>query len=375
MALSLCASAVALLPASPAAAACDNQPTYTDKVQETPWPLRRLRPDLVWPLSQGAGVTVAVIDSGVTDDHPSLAGATIPGRDYIDPGTPGNCDQAAHGSIVAGVIAGRRGFSPFAGVAPLATILPVRVLRTTEVTRDQAVATNVVDAIRFAADRGADVINLSLVTPPSPALENSVKYALAKNVVIVAAAGNEGGQRDGPAYPAAYDGVIAVAGIDENDKHVDTSTTGGFVDVAAPGAHVVGPVPRGRGFAEFQQGGTSFAAAYVSGLAALLRGQNRGMPPAAVATRLTSTADHPPEGFNQQVGHGVINPLRALTAVQGTTGTGIAPPAALNRPAPPADRHAAVRTAAALGAGALVTLAVLILAAVVLARRARATRR
>ncbi|GIJ49692.1 type VII secretion-associated serine protease [Virgisporangium aliadipatigenens] len=376
-ALTVCASAVALAPATPALAACDtSRVRYDNPVTETPWPLRRLQPNLVWPLSQGEGVRVAVIDSGVTADHPSLAGAVLAGKDYVDQTNDGRCDEAAHGSIVAGVIAGRP-VGAFSGIAPKATVLPIRVLRDTERTSDATIPQHIVEAIVFAADNGADVINMSLVTPDTPALKNAVQYALGRGVVIVAAAGNEGGSKqEGPAFPAAYDGVIAVAGVDEEGKHVDTSTSGTFVDVAAPGANVLGPTPAGGGFAEFKAGGTSFAAAYVSGLAALLRGQDPKLTPAQVAARITSTADHPPEGFNIQVGYGVVNPLRALTVVQQAvpSRTAAAAPATLERPAPPHDPFGGTRTAAVITAVTLGGLTVVLLLAAASVRRARALR-
>ena len=375
-ALTVCATGIVLAPAAPAAAACDNPPRYDNPVTETPWPLRRLQPNLVWPLSQGAGTRVAVIDSGVTVNHPSLAGAVDPGRDFIDPPTVGQCDQVAHGSIVAGVIAGRP-VGAFSGIAPQARILPIRVLRDTEKTTDQSIPGNIADAIKFAADSGVDVINLSLVTPDSAALSGAVQYALSKNVVIVAAAGNEGGtKQEGSAFPAAYPGVIAVAGIDEEGKHVDSSSSGAFVDVAAPGANVVGPVPAGGGFAQFQAGGTSFAAAYVSGLAALLRSQNKSLTPAEVTFRITSTADHPAEGFNNQVGHGVISPLRAMTTVHEAArpGAGDPAPAALARPEPPHDPLGSTRRIAVITGVALTAITVVILLSAASVRRARALR-
>jgi membrane-anchored mycosin MYCP len=381
----LAAAAPAAAPAGPAPAALAAPappaapptcgPSRTDQVTETPWPLRRLSPELVWPLTQGQGVVVAVIDSGVSTTHPALKDAVLPGKDYFDAATAGQCDESAHGSIVAGVIAGRRA-GAFSGVAPRARILPIRVLRDTEETSDASVPANIADAIRFAADNDADVINLSLVTQPTPALADAVQYALSKNVVLIAAAGNDGGsQQEGPAYPAAYDGVIAVAGIDEQDKHVSTSTSGDFVDVAAPGANVVGPVPQGGGFAQFEAGGTSFAAAYVAGLAALLRGQDSRISPAEVTRRITGTADHPPESWNPQVGYGVINPGRALTTVR--QGGPTAPPNAgpLERSGPDDDPLAGTRRVAILTATALTAATIVVLLTVAAVRRARGLRR
>jgi membrane-anchored mycosin MYCP len=359
--LTLTASLVGVLgPAGDAAAAPSCGPSYDNQVRETPWPLRRLRPDLAWPLSQGDGITVAVIDSGVSTTHPALDGKVLPGLDVLDPTTNGQCDEAAHGTLVAGIIAARQPpGSAFHGVAPKARILPVRVLRDTQKNLDQTIPAKIAEAIVWGADQGAHVINLSLVTQQTQPLTDAVRYALAKNVVIVAAAGNEGGNggRGEPAYPAAYDGVLAVAGIDEQDHHVSTSSAGEYVDVAAPGANVEGPMPRGGGYAQFQAGGTSFAAAYVSGLAALIRAYDPTLSPAQVTERITSTADHPPEGRNSQVGYGAINPYRALTSVVGAGPGPGSREGTLNRPERKPDGLATVRTIAVWTAVGAVVLA------------------
>jgi membrane-anchored mycosin MYCP len=309
-----------------AAPACG--PSYSNPVVDTPWPLTRLRPDLAWPLSRGRGVVVAVIDSGVSTAPPSLKGQVIqPGKDFVDPKGTGNCDLAAHGTFVAGIVAGHKltGVG-FYGVAPEARILPVRVLEDEQKSFDDQLPAKIAAAIDFAVNKGADVINLSLVTENTAAMRNAINNALAKNVVVVAAAGNDGASqnKDAVSYPAAYPGVIAVAGIDENDQHVQTSTSGDYVDVAAPGVNIVGPAPQGGGFGQFPSGGTSFAAAYVSGVAALVRSYDRSLSVTQVTDRITSTADHPPDGHNAQVGYGVVNPYRAVAAI---TGKGAAGPA------------------------------------------------
>jgi membrane-anchored mycosin MYCP len=363
-------------PAEPAEAAPACGPSRTDQVTTTPWPLRRLRPELVWPLSMGQGTVVAVIDSGVSPTHPALQGAVLPGKDYVDPAAAGQCDESAHGSIVAGVVAGRRVDSAFSGLAPRAQILPIRVLRDTQKSTDPAVPGYIADAIRFAADHNADVINMSLITQPTPALADAVRYALSKNVVLVAAAGNEGGGgQQGPAYPAAYDGVIGVAGVDEQDKHVSSSTSGDFVDVAAPGTGVVGPVPQGGGYAQFEAGGTSFAAAYVSGLVALLRSRDNTLSPAEVAAQITATADHPPETVNPLVGHGVINPYRAMTTLRRDGDTAAVPAQQLDRPDRATDPLGGTRRVALLIAATLGVATVVLLLAVAAVRRSRALRR
>jgi subtilisin family serine protease len=189
-----------------------------------------------------------------------------------------------------------------------------------------------------------------------------VEYALAKRVVVVAAAGNrQESQQDQPAYPAAYPGVIAVAGVDEQGGHVGSSVSGDYVDIAAPGLDIIGPAPGGSGYLAEPQGGTSFATAYVSGVAALVRAAYPDLSPQQVADRLNQTADNPPDGHNAQVGYGVINPYRAVATLLGTRTD---PPAgSLPAPATPHDPLNWQRTAAIWAAAIGALLAALLLAA------------
>ncbi|MET7396790.1 type VII secretion-associated serine protease mycosin [Dactylosporangium sp. NPDC005572] len=305
-----------------AAAACG--PSYSDQLTDTPWPLARLQPESVWPLTTGAGVTVAVIDNGVSTTHPSLKGQVLPGKNYVATGTA-DCDLVAHGTFVAGIIAGLKlPNTGFYGVAPGAKILPIRVVEDDQKSHDTNLPNVIADAINFAVDNNASVINLSLVTQNTPQLAAAVARAVSRNVIVVAAAGNDGATQTGnqSAYPAAYDGVIAVAGVDENDKHVATSTTGDFVDVAAPGVRIQGPAPQGGGFGLRSGGGTSFAAPYVAGTAALLRAYYPNATAKEITDRITTTADHPPAGRDQEVGYGTVNPYRAVATIQGGTGAG-----------------------------------------------------
>jgi len=332
------ALAVLLLAAPPAAfttstaAACG--PVVSQGLAEAPWALARLRPDLAWPLSTGAGVTVAVIDSGVSSDHPALSGKVLPGNDFVTPGQ-GGCDENGHGTLIAGIIAGREHSSNgfvFQGIAPNASVVPVRVLRDQTRSFERDMPARIASAIRWAVDQGgAEVINLSLSTTDDSQLSSAVGYALDKGVVLVAAAGNESAG-EGPAYPAAYDGVLGVAAVDRQDKHSDTSTTGQYVDIAAPGKQISGPSPAGGGYLYSEPGGTSFAAAYVSGVAALLRAYEPSLTPKEVGQRLMETADHPAGVWNPAVGYGVVNPQRAVGALQlnkaGTTALARVRPAA-----------------------------------------------
>ncbi|MFF4812661.1 type VII secretion-associated serine protease mycosin [Micromonospora chersina] len=364
------AAVVALLggllaaPAPAVAAPACGGPAGGPAPTAAPWGLTRLDPSAAWRVTKGQGITVAVIDSGVSPAHPLLRGRVLDGEDFNQlPKRAGQCDLVGHGTLIAGIIAGKEGTgAPFTGIAPEARILPVRVLADNKRAFDESIPAEIGKAIRWAVDHDADVVNLSLVTLDDPALRAAVDYALGKGVILVAAAGNrQENQQDQPAYPAAYPGVIAVAGVDENGGHVGSSVAGDYVDIAAPGLNIVGPAPQGAGYRAEPQGGTSFATAYVSGAAALVRAAHPDITPKEVAFRLTHTADNPPDGHNALVGYGVVNPYRAVTSLLGTRSD--PPLGAMPAPAPHSDPLAWQRTvaiwAAAVGAvlaGVLLTL-------------------
>ncbi|MFU8852266.1 type VII secretion-associated serine protease mycosin [Micromonospora sp. SL1-18] len=366
----LCGAAVvallggALAMPAPAAAAPKCGPAGNPAPTERPWALDRLDPSAAWRITRGAGITVAVIDSGVSPSHPLLRGRVLDGADFNGLAQfKGQCDMVGHGTLVAGIIAGRADTdAPYSGIAPEAKILPVRVLADTQRTFDESIPAKIGQAIRWAADQGADVINLSLVTLDDPELKRWVDYALDKGVIVVAAAGNrQENQQDQPAYPAAYPGVIAVAGLDDKGEHVGSSVTGAYVDLAAPGLNIVGPAPQGSGYHYEPDGGTSFATAYVSGVAALVRAAHPDMTPKDLAYRLTRTADNPPDGHNAEVGYGMVNPYRAVTSLLNRRNN--PPLGAMPKPAPPADPLAWQRVVAvwvavvgAAVAGVLLTL-------------------
>ncbi|MGC4745478.1 type VII secretion-associated serine protease mycosin [Micromonospora sp. DT201] len=369
------AALVAPAPARAAPPTCG--PAGEEGLAAMPWGLRRLEPSSAWPLSRGAGMTVAVIDSGVSAVHPLLAGQVLEGRDFSDlPPNHGQCDLIGHGTMIAGIIAGREGTGvPFSGVAPAARILPIRVLPDLKDTNDLQLPVQIAAAIDWAVEQGADVINLSLTTIPLPELTAAVERALAKRVVLVAAAGNRTeDSQNRPGYPAAYPGVIAVGGVDEQGGHVGTSISGDYVDIAAPGLNIIGPAPRGSGYRAEPNGGTSFAAAYVSGVAALVRSAYPNLNPQQVAERLERTADNPPEGHNGDIGYGVVNPYRAVSSLLGTRANppASAIPAPVVRDDPLSWQRPAAIWAAAVGG--LLTVLLLIARPIVARGRQRGWR-
>ena len=278
-----------------------------------PWAQQALRFSAVWDRTRGSGVTVAIVDSGV-DANPQFGDRVIVGPDltagtkpHIRPGS----DCVGHGTAVASIIAAAPvpGIS-FTGVAPAARILSVKISGTD--TFPTAVAPQgIMDAVQF----GADVINLSLATPDDiPALRNAVRYALRHDVVVVAAAGNDlphGGT--GPFYPAAYPGVLAVGAAGPGGARAAFSDRRTPVGVIAPGVNVTSAYPGTFPDAYSpDQSGTSFAAAYVSGVVALVRAAHPRLNPAQVVARIEATARG---AAGPGTGHGMVDPFRAVTAV------------------------------------------------------------
>ncbi|MDY7090969.1 MAG: S8 family serine peptidase, partial [Actinomycetota bacterium] len=282
-----------------------------DPLLPAQWDLARVRADKAWPRSTGAGVTVAVIDSGVDSSHPDLAGHVLPGGDFIT-GTEGAAvDPHGHGTHVAGTIAALTGNGEgIAGMAPDAQILPVRVLDA----NGNGYMSDVANGIAYAADHGADVINLSVsATSQVGAVTNAIAYARSKGVVVVAAAGNARRTGSPTAFPAADPGVLAVAATASDDSVAGYSNRGGYVDVAAPGSDITSTYPGNR---YVRMNGTSMAAPHVSALAALLKGADRTLTPDQVEQAVTASAvDLGEPGRDLDFGAGRIDAPAALATL------------------------------------------------------------
>jgi thermitase len=242
-----------------------NDPRYPEQ-----WALPAIGAPYAWAQmpADAPRVTVAVIDSGICASHPDLAGRIEAGWDFIESDdTPQ--DDFGHGCSVSGVIAANMNDGiGIAGVAPNAQIMPLRVLNASGVGSYSDVSA----AIVYAADNGAQVINLSLGgSSPSTTLENAVNYAIEKGVIVVAAAGNNG--TEGALYPAAYPDVIAVGSVDPDLEHSSFSNYGSQIDIWAPGRDILTSKKDGSyGLVS----GTSFAAPYVAGVAVIyiIQGEN-----------------------------------------------------------------------------------------------------
>ncbi|MYL34668.1 S8 family serine peptidase [Pontibacillus yanchengensis] len=224
--------------------------------------------DEAWNVTKGASSQeIAVIDSGVDYNHPDLDDKTIKGYDFVD-NDYDPMDEKNHGTHVAGTAAAETdNATGIAGMAPNTSILAVRALNA----QGSGTLADIADAIVYAADQGAEVINLSLgCNCDTTTLENAVNYAWDKGSVVVAAAGNDGVSTT--FEPASYNNVIAVGAIDQNDQKASFSNYGTWVDVVAPGVSIAATVP-GNGYAYMS--GTSMAAPHVSGLAGILASQGR----------------------------------------------------------------------------------------------------
>ena len=338
----------------------------------TPWAQRALSFSSVWGLTEGAGVTVAVIDSGV-DANPQFGERVTVGQDLSGEvtGIPAGADCVGHGTAVASIIAAapRAGVS-FSGVAPRSQILSIKI------TNSEAIPGGVTaTAIRDAVGLGASVINLSLADADTPALRSAVQFAQAHDVVLVAAAGNDnanGGK--GPFYPAAYPGVLSVGAIAQDGSLASFSDTRTPVTVTAPGVDVASAYPGAYPDAySLEDNGTSFATAFVSGVAALVRASHPHLSAAQVVARIAATADG---AAGPGTGHGLVNPVQAVTAVLPEDGAGagaVAQHVPVSRPTPPDVRARTVAMAIA-GSAIACVLAVIAATTVIPAARRRGWR-
>ncbi|MFI9332910.1 type VII secretion-associated serine protease mycosin [Kitasatospora sp. NPDC052868] len=305
----------------PGLASAGDCPNPAPDVEVMPWALQRVVLDELWQGGRtiGAGVVVAVIDTGVDDHNPQLAGKVQDGGSLLKnkdkqkvEGT-GKDDLVGHGTKVAGIIAAsHRDQTGFVGLAPGATILSIRQ-NDSEGNGD---VSSLVEAINLAVQGGAKVINISQdVRGAGTAefngyaeLKAAVEAAEAKGVVVVASTGNDG--KEGDTFPAAFPTVLAVGASDRNNERALFSQYGDFVDVAAPGVDMLSTVPKGG---QCVDNGTSFAAPYVSGLAALLVGAHPGWKPVQVRAWIEQTAQRNLRTRDRFIGWGVVDPLKAVT--------------------------------------------------------------
>ncbi|GAA2207367.1 hypothetical protein GCM10009850_028250 [Nonomuraea monospora] len=346
--------------ARPAAAAsvveeCDPEVGVVKLPDQEPWAQRRLDVKTAWRLSTGAGVRVAIVDSGLDAEHPQLRGFSA----FVDITGTGYTDCVGHGTAVTGIIAARvyPGVT-FHGVAPQATVIELK-----QSNQPEGHVANLATAIDTAVRLKADVINISIKAADNPTLKAAVRNALASDAVIVAAAGNiTQKNKDAPAYPGSYEGVLAVGSATPDGRRADSSSTATPVGVLGPGVGITAPWPRGAYKLDLE--GSSFAAAYVSGTAALVRARFPHLDQEQVRRRIIATADG---SVGQGTGAGMVNPVLAVSAVLPFEPAG-RPVVAAPPPAPiPADVFAKLPQedavtrdlALAVFAGALILAAVI----------------
>lgn len=380
-AASVLAAGLVMLPTTPAWAGCANmtvqtpQTTVQLKDDADNWVLNRFALDRLARGLDGRNVTVAVLDSGVQANHPALSGRlTANGRDLLASGgsVPGGEDCRGHGTAVASLIAGKDQ-DGFRGIAPRAKIMPIRVNETVgDAPDDEGRKTDdnkIAAAIDWAVDHGADVINLSFAylngdadPDKHPVFAAAVRRAIERDVVVVAAVGNNADATD--SFPANLPDVIGVAAINEKGARWQHSTKGSYVDISAPGEAVLVAWPGG---VYTEQSGTSFATPIVAGTVALLKQLHPDWKAAQFARQLAATADPSPGGKNsKEYGVGVVNPVRAVNDMLGGGTAFKNPDAGIPAPDPAilaAEEQAAERRTRALWlalGAALLTVIVLL---------------
>lgn len=293
-------------------------PASADSIRDSEYWLSTYGITQAWNTTKGAGVTIAVIDTGVDGSQPDLTGTVIGGTDVSGIGAangqkPIGADNE-HGTMVASLLAGH-GHGPgnadgVIGVAPEAKLLAVSVgFGVGSSDSDDQIA----KAVRWSVDHGANIINMSLTRntldwPPS--WDDAFLYAMEKGVIIVAAAGNRGSGTTEVGAPATMPGVVVVAGVDRNGKaSFDASSQGITLTVAAPSEDLVGAAP-GGGY--YSWAGTSGATPLVAGVLALIKASHPNLSAGNIIHRLTATAT--PAGSAILYGSGLMNAQAAVTA-------------------------------------------------------------
>ena len=321
------APAAVALTAAPPGITVPAPPSEVDQVRAAEMPsLDEIDVPSAWRLTKGKGVLVAVLDTGVDQTVPDLAGQVTVGPNElpgVDP--PGYQLPLEHGTYIASLIAGH-GRGPgdgmgVIGVAPQARILSVRVIPDDgepgiSAYNDKAkYASALADGIDYAVRSGARVINMSLGSQQATgSLRAAIAYAISHGVVVVASAGNSGTSHAFAPYdyPASFTGVIAVAALNPDGARAPFSEQNSSVVISAPGVDVVGAGPGGE---YIDAAGTSPAAAFVSGVAALILSEYPGLSPALVEQAIISSASHQPAGgYSVDAGFGEVDAVAALGA-------------------------------------------------------------
>jgi hypothetical protein len=348
---------------APAIAAAAPPAEHGNNLRDQEWWLAGLQIPQAWRKSEGAGITVAVLGTGVDAGYPGLAGSVITGPDYTGSGRePGSPYWGVQGTAVAGIVASHRSGWGLVGVAPAAKILSVRVTLefNDPLAADRAISRRlpqaIADGIRYAADHGARVIDLPLdpgtlgltgksdpaAAGGSPAERAAVAYALSKGAVLIAPAGDDG---QGPGlvdYPAAYPGVLAVGAIGQTGQLAPFSSRRSYPSLTAPGVSLVSAAPP-DGVGKISS--TSAASGIVAGVAALVLSRYPQLSAAQVTQALIEStvaggsagAGLPPLPARSAAGagYGTVDAIRAVDMAAIITTASQPPPSASAAPSAP----------------------------------------
>lgn len=290
---------------------------YADSTRSQQWHLDAMHAEEMWRTSTGKGITVAVVDTGVDPSNPDLKGRVLDGKDFAPAGHAGdeNTDTDGHGTGMAGLIAGTgayEGGNGAFGLAPGVKILPVRMPGAQDVS-PFAVSGYFSKGIRYAADSGARIINVSMSGGSNTReLMEAVSYALGKGSLVFAAVGNDADKQREVDYPAATPGVVGVAAVGRNLRRASFSQYGPQVDIAAPGVDMVHACGGRTGLCKTS--GTSDATALASASAALIWSAHPTWTNNQVLRVLLDTVGAPTDGVkrNDSIGYGIVRPRIAL---------------------------------------------------------------
>ena len=296
-------------------------PAYAATPRQQEWYINAMSMPDIWKISEGRGVTVAVIDGQVDASLPDLRGQVLPQRNFSPEVKPDLLSSdSVHGTAMSSIIAGSgrgEGGDGTIGIAPKAKILPLRVVvnlaATDEGAAEAVYIPQLARAIRYAADSPARIINMSVgASYATPGLKSAVAYALSKGKLLFAAVGNSRQSDNAVQYPAGIPGVVGVAALDKKGNATSESETGPQVALSAPGMDMVHACQGGAGICESH--GTSDATAIVSGAAALVWAKHPSWTNWQVLRALINTAAGPLNGAkrNDFIGYGLVRPRRAM---------------------------------------------------------------
>jgi subtilisin family serine protease len=285
--------------------------TPNDSVLSQQWALRDIHAYEAWDITTGGDITIAMLDTGVSRSHPDLKGKLLRGHDFYN-NDDDPSDDEGHGTYTAGVAAAQsNNGTGIAGVCWGCKILPVKVLGS----RGQGDDATIAAGIRWAVDQGVRIISMSLGgDEDTQVMRDAVNYAHDRNVLIVAASGNGQAEGNAPNYPAAYPTVLAVSATTANDSVTGFSTTGSFVDIAAPGVGLWSTLwTRSEGDTYGVANGTSASCPHVAGAAALALTLRPDLSADQLAEILEAAADDQgAPGKDPEYGYGRLNLLRTV---------------------------------------------------------------